>query len=79
MTADRVTAFQADIAASPDALARLLEGWAPVDPGDRRIALTGLGSSRFAAEIVAEALRDAGRSAWATYPAAHGGTAPRYG
>jgi glutamine---fructose-6-phosphate transaminase (isomerizing) len=77
LTADRATAFEADIAASPDALARLLDAWdAPIDPGDRRIALTGLGSSRFAAEIVAAALREAGRSAWATFPASGGGTAP---
>jgi glucosamine--fructose-6-phosphate aminotransferase (isomerizing) len=61
---DRVEAFRADIAASPEALARLLD--APPLPldGDQRICLTGLGSSRFAADVVAASWRAQGRTAW---------------
>ena len=77
MTVDRVEAFEADIAASPEALAHLLDAWdSPVDPGDRRIAMAGMGSSRFGADVVAGALRAAGRTAWAAYPTSGAGTAP---
>ena len=66
MTAeDRVEAFRADIAASPDALARLLETPHSLGlAGARRICLTGLGSSRFAADVVAASWRAEGRTAW---------------
>jgi fructoselysine-6-P-deglycase FrlB-like protein len=77
MTADRVEAFEADIAAGPDALARLLDGWVPIGLGGRRrIALTGLGSSRFAALIVASALRARGVDAWAEYASTSAATRP---
>ena len=77
MTADRVGAFEADVAASPAALARLLDGWRPPDLGGRtRFAFTGLGGSRFAAEVVAARLRVAGADAWVDIAAAEGGTAP---
>jgi glucosamine--fructose-6-phosphate aminotransferase (isomerizing) len=65
VTPDRVDLFEADIADSPDALARLLDAWQPVDLGaDGRVVFTGLGSSRFAADVVAPLLRVSGRSAW---------------
>ena len=57
MTADRVDLFEADIAESPEALTRLLDAWQPVDLGaDGRFVFTGLGSSRFAADVVAPLL-----------------------
>lgn len=69
MSVDRVAAFEADIAASPGALSRRLAGWrAVVDLGERPIVLTGLGSSRSAATIVATALRRTGRTAWDAHP-----------
>ncbi len=65
MTPDRVDLFEADIAQSPDALARLLDAWQPVDFGaDGRVVFAGLGSSRFAGDVVAPLLRASGRSAW---------------
>jgi fructoselysine-6-P-deglycase FrlB-like protein len=65
VTPDRVDLFEADIAASPDALATLLDAWQPVDLGaDGRVVFTGLGSSRFAGDVVAPLLRSSGRSAW---------------
>ena len=71
---DRVAAFRSDITASPDALARLLDGWAAPDLGGRdRFLLTGLGSSRFAALVVAAQIRARGGTAWAEYA---GGAAP---
>lgn len=77
MSGDRVARFRADIAASPDALARLLAATAPTPiPADRRICLTGLGSSRYAADVVAGQLRAAGRSAWAELASGSGRTAP---
>ena len=67
---DRVAAFEADIAASAAALDRLLGAWAgPVDLGAGPFVMTGLGSSRFAASVVAAALRSAGRVAWDAHPA----------
>ncbi len=66
---DRVEQFRVDIAASPDAFERLLDAQAaaPIEAIDhaQRICCTGLGSSRFAAEIVVGRLRAEGRSAWA--------------
>lgn len=65
MTTDRVALFEADIADSPDALGRLLDAWQPIDLGAKgRVAFTGLGSSRFAADVVVPLLRARGRSAW---------------
>jgi fructoselysine-6-P-deglycase FrlB-like protein len=62
---DRVAQFEADIAAGPEALARQLDRWRPVDlAGRRRLVFTGLGSSRSAALIAASALRARGETAW---------------
>lgn len=62
---DRVGRFRADIAASPNALAVLLDAPPPAQtPDGRRLCLTGLGSSRYAADIVAGAWRADGRTAW---------------
>lgn len=74
---DRVAAFRADIAASPEALARLLDA-VPPTPVDaaRRLCLTGLGSSRYAADIVAAQLRDAGRTAWSELASGSARTRP---
>lgn len=77
MSDDRVAKFREDIAASPEALARLLA--APPPPpiaADRRICLIGLGSSRYAADVVAGQLRAAGRTAWAELASGSGRTAP---
>lgn len=77
MTIDRAEAFEADIAASPAALARCLEAWRPVALGGRsRFAFTGLGSSRYAALIVASALRATGTMAWAEYASSSTPTTP---
>lgn len=65
MIADRPTRFGEDIADSPAALERLLDGWhAPDLRGRDRFVFTGLGSSRYAALVVAAALRGHGRDAW---------------
>jgi len=64
MVEDRVEAFRADITASPAALARLLDAPPIRLDGDQRICLTGLGSSRFAADVVAGSWRAQGRTAW---------------
>ena len=77
MTADRVGDFEADIAASPAALARLLDAWDRPDLGGRRrFVFTGLGSSRSAALIVAASLRAAGTSAWVEYASTASPTSP---
>jgi len=69
MTADRVAAFRADMAASPGALAALLDAWVPPDLGGRqRYVLTGLGSSRFAAMLVADRLQARGVDARVAHP-----------
>ena len=80
MTADRAAAFLADILRQPAMLAALLDAygepggplatlprWAP-DRG-RRVALVGLGSSRYAALDAAAALRARGIAAWAEFAA----------
>lgn len=68
MSSDRVTQFAEDIAAGPAALERLLDGWHAPDLGNRdRFVFTGLGSSRFASLIVADALRSRGRDTWVEY------------
>lgn len=65
MSADRVEQFRADIAASPDALARLVDDVdAPDLGGRRRFLFTGLGSSGFAAQLVAAQVQHHGGSAW---------------
>lgn len=77
MTDDRVTQFRADIAASPDALARLVDGPPPAPiPDAQRICFTGLGSSRYAADVVAGALRSQGRSAWSELASGSSRTKP---
>ena len=74
MAPDRVAAFRDDIAESPQALARLLDGWqAPDLGGRRRFVFAGLGSSRYAALVVAGPVRRAGATAWVEYA---GGGAP---
>ena len=71
---DRVAAFCADIAASPEALARLLDGWTAPELGGRtRFVFTGLGSSRYAALVVAAYLRSRGGLAWVEHA---GGATP---
>jgi glutamine---fructose-6-phosphate transaminase (isomerizing) len=74
MTTDRVDLFRYDIAASPAALQRLLDAWSAPDLGGRqRIAMCGLGSSRYAALIATAVLRSGGANAWVDYPSpAHG-------
>jgi fructoselysine-6-P-deglycase FrlB-like protein len=65
VTPDRVALFESDIADSPDALGRLLDAWQPIDLGaEGRVVFTGLGSSRFAADVVVPLLRASGRSTW---------------
>jgi fructoselysine-6-P-deglycase FrlB-like protein len=65
MSADRVTQFEEDVAGSPASLDRLLDAWRPLDPAPAgRIVYVGLGSSRFAADVVASVARGAGRTAW---------------
>lgn len=74
---DRVAAFRADIAASPAALARLLDAQAPAAPDPARpLCLTGLGSSRFAADVLAGALRASGRTAWSELASGAARTTP---
>jgi fructoselysine-6-P-deglycase FrlB-like protein len=77
VTTDRVAQFDADIAAGPDALARLLDGWCPVDLGGRRrIAFAGLGSSRYAALVAAARIRAGGGAAWVEHASATAPTPP---
>lgn len=77
MTDDRVAQFRADIAASPDALARLLDGPPPAAiPAAQRICFIGLGSSRYAADVVAGALRSQGRTAWSELASGSARTRP---
>jgi fructoselysine-6-P-deglycase FrlB-like protein len=65
MSADRVTQFEEDIAGSPESLSRLLDAWRPLEPAPAgRIVFVGLGSSRFAAHVVAPVVRGVGRTAW---------------
>lgn len=65
MSVGRVTQFGEDIADGPAALERLLHGWHAPDLGGRdRFVFTGLGSSRYAALVVASALRSRGSDAW---------------
>lgn len=78
---DRAALLEADVIASADALARILDeapraalGATGGRPG--RLALVGLGSSRFAALIAASHLRAAGRVAWAEHASSDPGTAP---
>lgn len=77
MSADRVEQFRADIAASPDALASLLDGFvAPDLGGRRRFLFTGLGSSRFAAQLVAAQVQHHGGTAWVEAAGTSAATAP---
>lgn len=65
MSTDRVEHFRADIAASPAALTRLLDTFEGPDLGGRRRFLfVGLGSSRFAAQLVAAQVQHHGGTAW---------------
>lgn len=86
MTPDRVDLFEADVAASPSALERLLDAYSAADAplarvqpglaGDRRIVFTGLGSSRYAALVVASYLRATGATAWVEYASTRMPTEP---
>lgn len=78
---DRVELFVDDIVASPEALARLLDadiaGSSPLRGLRRgRIVLCGLGSSRYAALVVASSVRAAGGTAWVEYASSAAGTPP---
>lgn len=65
MSTDRVEEFRADIAASPGALARLLDRFQGPDLGGRRrLLFAALGSSRFAAQLVAAQVQQRGGSVW---------------
>ena len=65
---DRVELFRKDVAASSEALAALLDRWQPVDLAGRdRVAAFGLGSSRFAAQVVTAVARERGLVAWAEH------------
>jgi glutamine---fructose-6-phosphate transaminase (isomerizing) len=76
VTLDRAAAFAVDLAAGPAALRRLLDAWQ--EPGGaarlvpdldgRPLRFCGFGSSRFAAQIVAESLADQGRPVAAGWP-----------
>jgi fructoselysine-6-P-deglycase FrlB-like protein len=75
MTIDRVALLREDIIAAPTALAALLDAYAgPEGPLDgigatpARVALTGLGSSYYAATTAAALARATGIPAWAEYP-----------
>lgn len=78
MTAgDRIEQFRADILASPDAMRRLLEMPPPQPiPSARRICLTGLGSSRYAADLVASDVRGRGGSVWSEQASGGSRTVP---
>lgn len=74
---DRVDLFAADIAASADALERQLRRWRPLEiDASQRFAFVGLGSSRFAADVVAPLLRAEGRSAWVEIAGSGPATSP---
>lgn len=63
--ADRIDSFDSDIADSPTALSRLLDAWQPTDLGTGgRVVFVGLGSSRYAADVVVPHMRARGWSAW---------------
>ncbi len=65
MSTDRPTLFEQDIADGPGALEGLLDGWRAPDLGGReRFVFTGLGSSRYAALLIATAMRTRGGNAW---------------
>ncbi len=77
MIEDRVAQFEADIAASPVALERLLDRWTPHDlRGRGRSVMTGLGSSRYAAQIVAAQVVAQGGTAWVESAATSAPTPP---
>ena len=80
-TIDRVEQFHADVLEGPAALERLLDAGRALDAPLRgmrtpRIAFAGLGSSRYAALIVASALRSVGATAWVDDASAVPGAAP---
>lgn len=77
MSAERVEQFRSDIAASPDALARLLDDVeAPDLGGRRRFLFSGLGSSGFAAQLVAAQVQHHGGSAWVEFAGTSAPTSP---
>jgi glutamine---fructose-6-phosphate transaminase (isomerizing) len=87
VSADRVELLVADIEASPDALAATLDAYGAEDGPltglaalakrpIRRVAFSGLGSSRHAALTMAAHLRSRGIAAWVEYPSAGSGSVP---
>jgi glutamine---fructose-6-phosphate transaminase (isomerizing) len=80
---DRVAALLEDIEAGPEALARLLDAYAPsggplagIGGRPARVVFTGLGSSRYAALTAAAQSRRADLPAWAEFASTGGPTQP---
>ena len=83
---DRSDLLRDDILAGPAALSRLFRAYDAPDspltamlaslPQDRRFAFAGMGSSRYAALLVASELRAASGSAWVEYASTGAPTAP---
>ncbi len=83
---DRPDLLRDDILAGPAALARLFRAYEAPDsplstvlsslPPSGRFALTGMGSSRYAALLVASEMRAAGTPAWVEYASTGTPTAP---
>src|SRR5439155_25992291 len=72
--------FLADLEAKPEWLRSLADGldaapvWGAVPPGTRRVVLIGMGSSRYAAAVIAARLRASGVHAVAEYASAEAAT-----
>jgi glutamine---fructose-6-phosphate transaminase (isomerizing) len=86
---DRSDLLRDDILAGPAALARLFRAYEALDsqltsvssslPSGARFAFAGMGSSRYAALLVASELRSSGTSAWVEYASTGVPTAPGAG
>ncbi len=86
---DRSDLLRDDILAGPAALARLFRAYDAPDsplasvvssmPQGRRVALAGMGSSRYAALLVASELRSGGTPAWVEYASTGAPSAPGTG
>ncbi|TMK17070.1 MAG: SIS domain-containing protein, partial [Actinobacteria bacterium] len=72
--------FLRDLEAKPGRLRSLADGldaapvWGAVPPGTRRVVLIGMGSSRYAAAVIAARLRASGVHAVAEYASAEAAT-----
>ncbi|TMK57810.1 MAG: iron dicitrate transport regulator FecR, partial [Actinobacteria bacterium] len=72
--------FLRDLEAKPEWLRSLADGldaapvWGAVPPGTRRVVLIGMGSSRYAAAVIAARLRASGVHAVAEYASAEAAT-----